>query len=457
MTDKNISFSKLVATPTLNSWAQAYNAGKLFAVLSLEKTQETSEETQSLNMLGKELLEKLEKEFFTIEDKNLESIKQAISNTFDNPLEGINISFASCAFVDSVLYLFALGKGKIFVKRGEKLGLVLTPAGHQTKDVISSSGFLKEKDLIVLATDAFSEIISKDDLDASLTNGSPVDIAESLAPKVHKADNGKISSIIISYASLESSGNTEISTATETLGKQEQIIAHKAPVFSLGKYLSFVKSKLPRRNIRLSFSRKTVLGLVIIFIVIALASSVSIAVQKQNNSRIQALFEEIYPKAQAEFEEGKSLADLNKSMARDSFLAGQKIIKENKEKFPAKSEQSQKIQELSKQIEEELTKVSSVENGLDRSALKIEVQNGSGTEGAAGKAANIIKEFGYNVTSTGNADNYSYEGVTIKVKDTKKEFADLLKKDLEKDYEVKNSSSDLPETSTPDALIIIGK
>src|SRR3989344_7411390 len=356
--DKNISFSKLVATPTLNSWAQAYNAGKLFAVLSLEKTQETSEETQSLNMLGKELLEKLEKEFFTIEDKNLESIKQAISNTFDKPLEGINISFDSCAFVDSVLYLFALGKGKIFVKRGEKLGLVLTPAGHQTKDVISSSGFLKEKDLIVLATDAFSEIISKDDLDASLTNGSPVDIAESLAPKVHKADNGKISSIIISYASLESSGNTEISTATETLGKQEQIIAHKAPVFSLGKYLSFVKSKLPRRNIRLSFSRKTVLGLVIIFIVIALTSSVSIAVQKQNNSRIQALFEEIYPKAQAEFEEGKSLADLNKRMARASFLAVQKIIKENKEKFPAKSEQSQKIQELSKQIEEELTKVS---------------------------------------------------------------------------------------------------
>ena len=65
--DNNISFSKIVATPTLNSWSQAYNAGKLFAVLSLEKTKDPSE-IESLNMLGKDLLERLEQEFFVIED-----------------------------------------------------------------------------------------------------------------------------------------------------------------------------------------------------------------------------------------------------------------------------------------------------------------------------------------------------------------------------------------------------
>ena len=40
--DNNISFSKIVATPTLNSWSQAYNAGKLFAVLSLQKEKNTA-------------------------------------------------------------------------------------------------------------------------------------------------------------------------------------------------------------------------------------------------------------------------------------------------------------------------------------------------------------------------------------------------------------------------------
>ncbi|MDP2585868.1 MAG: hypothetical protein Q8P29_03235, partial [Candidatus Levybacteria bacterium] len=72
--DNNISFSKIVATPTLNSWSQAYNAGRLFAVLSLEKTKDAPNEIDSLNVLGKDLLERLEQEFFAIEDKNLESI-----------------------------------------------------------------------------------------------------------------------------------------------------------------------------------------------------------------------------------------------------------------------------------------------------------------------------------------------------------------------------------------------
>ena len=67
--DHNLSFSKIVATPTLNAWSQAYNAGKLFAVLSLEKTKDPSG-IESLNMLGRDLLERLEQEFFAIEDKN---------------------------------------------------------------------------------------------------------------------------------------------------------------------------------------------------------------------------------------------------------------------------------------------------------------------------------------------------------------------------------------------------
>ena len=122
--DNNISFSKIVATPTLNSWSQAYNAGKLFAVLSLEKT-DNSEEIESLNMLGKDLLERLEQEFFTIEDKNLESIKKAVSIVFSQEIKGVIISFAAGALINNVLYLFGLGKSKVFIKRKGNLGLAL--------------------------------------------------------------------------------------------------------------------------------------------------------------------------------------------------------------------------------------------------------------------------------------------------------------------------------------------
>ena len=94
--------------------------------------------------------------------------------------------------------------------------------------------------------------------------------------------------------------------------------------------------------------------------------------------------------------------------------------------------------------------------GLDRSKLSVEVQNGSGEAGVAGKAAGILKDLGY-LTSTGNADNFNYSNVTIQVKSAKSDYLSLLKKDLAASYTIGSSSSDLSASSSADALVIIGK
>ncbi len=95
--------------------------------------------------------------------------------------------------------------------------------------------------------------------------------------------------------------------------------------------------------------------------------------------------------------------------------------------------------------------------GLDRSKLSVEVQNGSGEAGVAGKGAGILKDLGYNVTSTGNADNFNYSNVAIQVKSAKSDYLTLLKKDLSASYTIGSSSSDLSASSSADALVIIGK
>ena len=76
-TTSDVAFAKIVPTPTPVSWSQAYHAGKLFAVLSLTK-KEAPEDVNALGLLGKEILNTLEQEYFVIEDKNLITIKQAI-------------------------------------------------------------------------------------------------------------------------------------------------------------------------------------------------------------------------------------------------------------------------------------------------------------------------------------------------------------------------------------------
>lgn len=96
-------------------------------------------------------------------------------------------------------------------------------------------------------------------------------------------------------------------------------------------------------------------------------------------------------------------------------------------------------------------------SGLNRSTLKVAVQNGSGEAGVGSKASDYLKSLGYNVVSVSNADNFNYQGATIKVASSKSNFLDLLKKDLGFNYTVSNSSSDLSSSSSAEALVIIGK
>lgn len=87
----------------------------------------------------------------------------------------------------------------------------------------------------------------------------------------------------------------------------------------------------------------------------------------------------------------------------------------------------------------------------------VAVQNGSGESGVAGAAATIIKNAGFSIASTGNADNFDYTDVTIQVKSSKKSILADLEKALATKYTVGDTSTDLPESTTYDALVIIGK
>ncbi len=96
-------------------------------------------------------------------------------------------------------------------------------------------------------------------------------------------------------------------------------------------------------------------------------------------------------------------------------------------------------------------------SGLNRSQIKVAIQNGSGEAGVGAKASDYLKGLGYNVVSVSNADNYDYQGATVRVASTKSDFLALLKKDLGFNYTVSNSSSDLSSSSSAEALVIIGK
>lgn len=97
------------------------------------------------------------------------------------------------------------------------------------------------------------------------------------------------------------------------------------------------------------------------------------------------------------------------------------------------------------------------QTNLDRSDLTITVQNGSGQTGVAKTGVDYLTNLGYDVSSPENADKEDYTGVTIQVKSTSSKYLTLLKNDLAKEYTITVSSSDLADSFSTDALVIIGK
>lgn len=88
--------------------------------------------------------------------------------------------------------------------------------------------------------------------------------------------------------------------------------------------------------------------------------------------------------------------------------------------------------------------------------LNIQVLNGSGAEGAASTVAATLKKKGYTHIETGNADNYNYQNLTIRIKDSRKKFLSDLQNDLS-DYKISSQSGSLSDSALFDASLIVGK
>jgi hypothetical protein len=97
------------------------------------------------------------------------------------------------------------------------------------------------------------------------------------------------------------------------------------------------------------------------------------------------------------------------------------------------------------------------ESTTNRANIRVAIQNGSGVAGVAGEAAAILREAGYNVVSTGNADSFDYQDVTIQVKAARRSALSGLQSALSEEYTIGETSSDLSADATYDALVIIGQ
>ncbi len=99
---------------------------------------------------------------------------------------------------------------------------------------------------------------------------------------------------------------------------------------------------------------------------------------------------------------------------------------------------------------------SSPSSTIKRDLIKLQVLNGSGVSGLAGKAKTYLEGLGYKDVQTGNASKSDMIETVISVKDDKKDMLETVMSDLSKNYKVSEETEVLAKTSKYDFVITLG-
>ena len=108
-------------------------------------------------------------------------------------------------------------------------------------------------------------------------------------------------------------------------------------------------------------------------------------------------------------------------------------------------------------IEPKASPSASPSASIKRSEIKLQVLNGSGTSGFAGKAKTYLEGLGYKDVAVGNAVSSDFAETEIQIKDNVEEFLDTITTDLSKTYTVAKDTKTLTASSKYDVVITLGK
>lgn len=395
-----LTVAKIVSTATPMAWSQAYHAGGFTAILSISQKEGVEEpvEESELHKIGKELLDTLIAEYFTLVTKNLDTVKAAVEASTEKLPEGIILSMVVGASVKNVLYIVVVNHGKAILKRGEKAGVLLEIANEGDKEQVESvSGYLEENDLVVLETKEFEDVLPQHELLASIDHQHPADLAEILSPRIHEAQNGGASAIIFSYHEEEPSVLEKSFTPTpheeEKKEEHQKFLIHEQgedkeedrelamdeerqppqePEDEEAKETETKSKENEEEEATESFSQpqpfssrittpqysgkrsishsQRIFMTIAVIIAIVLASSIFFFLSKQEEAKRQETFNAVYQPAKTKYEEGVGLMDLNKSLALSDMQQAKDMVTSGENKLPKDSPQYKQLQGLLSQI-----------------------------------------------------------------------------------------------------------
>lgn len=342
--------SKVVATATPTAWAQAYSAGKLHLVVNLE-----GESEESIASLGKDILERLQREFFALDEKNLSDLKKVIETVISEVKHTVTLSLVLTTIVEDVLYIVIYNSGSVLLKREGKI--VVVGNGDAGK-VSGFSGNLNPNDLVLVATEGLLKTVSSENIEKSLSAGTPHEVSESLAPFLHSSESGTEAGLVWSMiGSRKPLETTEEDTAhpNDTLELDDNPQEEKAQESSRMPAIKDLANKISIPSINLmSISRKQLITIAVIALVLILGGSILFESSHREDKKQSQEVQKIIDANKQKYDDAVSLMSLNKTLAIEELQDVKTNVESKKSQFPEGSNAAKTLDAFLSQVESAL-------------------------------------------------------------------------------------------------------
>ncbi len=354
-----LQIAKIVGTPSDGLWSQVHTffpeevdkkekRGDLLTVLVISEVAAGVESVAA----GREILGRLHKEYY--EDLSGSAFEKLCSAVEKLGKENENLELLVAALLGEILYLAIYGEGRVFLKRGEKGGILLRGDGG----LKTASGFLQENDFLVLGSRRFFEAVGDGVLKASLESGSANEAVESLAPIVLGRNDMAAAAAILACAKKEEELTIQSVTPSEEkkdLPLEEKELA-PSPIIKES-FLNRFRLRLLRRRRPAIFVRsaaaerkKRLYFLISLVLLLLLGTSLVLGVRRKMAEDRRLKASQLVKQAEEKLNQGKALSASQPTEGRVLGEEVQRLTDESLALSPKNNEEATFLKEEAKRF-----------------------------------------------------------------------------------------------------------
>ncbi len=331
----NVVSSKLTGTPGTTGWGQVHEfepqdaeklllRGKLFLVIA------TSQMEQSVDVIaaGRELIARVNEEYFgNLESKPFYALKSAIQKVSGEFIKSWGqVEIGALVVLGDIVYAASEGGCGVLISRGGSLATILQ---SHVGESVAASGYPKEGDVILLATQTFLKKVPFGVIKAALGSPTPEEGVETLAPIIHGiSDTGSLCAEILQF---KSGASKEIGMPVSFEQSSGQKPVGEGLFEKLQTLAGSIGKIIPKRNIYIKpaiteevspQSKKATFSVAIILLIL-LAVSIVFGIKQKRTNDLKNRYRGILQQSINEVDQAISLASVSPDRSRELFADAQ--------------------------------------------------------------------------------------------------------------------------------------